>query len=159
MPISQKVLLSSSISSKVFKKAVSSSAYYGIFIALLGIAFTSSITNPVYSVPGSNCFEQISCATTTLINQPWTTAKSYFDTFFTIAGNSYTITIFWGVLIAVLWLRTQSPMLVMIVGIIVSTTAIGLNQLAVGIGLMLCSVAIGIILFQVIRQRTSVLSF
>jgi len=112
--------------------------------------------NVVFAIPGSLCVEQITCEIPKFLANPFGTAMDYMSTFI---GATMTLTIIWGVLLGVLWLWTSSPMLVMIVGIIVSTTAVGLNQTAVGIGLLIASVGLGLVLFQVIRQRPNMLSF
>lgn len=141
------------LQNKIRKAFCDTKLAWGICFASITLLVT--ITPSAWAVPGTFCWEQINCATQTLINSPWTTAKTYFDAFI----GPWTLTAFWGVVVGVLWLRTQNPMLVMIVGVLVATTGVGFNQLAVGIGLMLGSVALGLALWQVVRQRSSVLSF
>ena len=125
--------------------------------AYLVIPLLMALGTPLaFGIPGSLCVEDINCQIPKFLADPFGTAMDYMSTFI---GTTLTLTVIWGVLLGVLWLRTESPMLVMIVGIIVSTTAVGLNQTAVGIGLLIASVGLGLVLFQVIRQRPNMLSF
>jgi hypothetical protein len=109
-----------------------------------------------FAEPGSLCVEQAGCEIPKFLANPFSTVMDYMSSFI---GATMTLTIIWGVLLGVLWIWTESPMLVMIIGIIVATTAVGLNQTAVGIGLLIASVGLGLVLFQVIRQRPNMLSF
>jgi hypothetical protein len=67
----------------------------------------------------------------------------------------FSLVIFWGGVIAIIWFKTERIDLVGIVGILVSATATGLSAAAIGIGNYLLLISLGILLFQVIRQRVT----
>jgi|TARA_B110000438_G_C15559304_1_gene540415 hypothetical protein len=66
-----------------------------------------------------------------------------------------TLVALWGILLGVLWIRTQNLMLVGMVGILVSSSLTVVYEPARGIGLLLMGVAIGVTLFQLIRHKIS----
>jgi hypothetical protein len=70
----------------------------------------------------------------------------------------FSLIIFWGGILAILWFKTENIMLLAIVGIIVNATIIGISGTAQGIGLLLVGVANGILIFQLLRQRISLFS-
>lgn len=126
------------------------------FVALLPFTFLVFLIPSAYALPpGAQCWENMTCGPSTLIHDPFHHVLDPIDAYL----HPYTLVVIWGSLLGVIWFTSQTPLLVAALGIIVATTAVGLNQTAVGIGMMLASVAIGVVLYQVVRQRTSVLSF
>ena len=70
----------------------------------------------------------------------------------------FSLIIFWGGILAILWFKTENIMLLAIVGIVVNATIVGISETAQGIGLLLIGVANGILIFQMIRQRIALFS-
>lgn len=70
----------------------------------------------------------------------------------------FSMVIFWGGIMAIIWFKTENIMLLGIIGIFVNATIIGLSSEAQGIGLLLLGVANGLLLFQMLRQRISIFS-
>lgn len=66
--------------------------------------------------------------------------------------------IFWGGLMGIVWFKTENIMLLGIVGVLVSATVTGLSDTAQGIGMLLLSISIGILIFQLVRQRISIVN-
>jgi hypothetical protein len=64
-----------------------------------------------------------------------------------------TLVVIWGVILSILWLKTENLMLVSIVGILISSTVTGLYPQAQGMGLLLMGVSIGIVVFQLVRHK------
>lgn len=126
------------------------------FLALLPFTCLVFLIPSAYALPpGAQCWENMTCGPSQLIHDPFHHVLDPIDAYL----HPYTVVAIWGALLGVVWFSSQSPLLVAALGIIVATTAVGLNQTAIGIGMMLASVAIGVVLYQVVRQRTSVLSF
>lgn len=67
----------------------------------------------------------------------------------------FSMIIFWGGILAMIWFKTENIMLLAVVGIFVNATIVGLSSTAQGIGLAMLVVANGILLFQLVRQRIS----
>jgi len=61
----------------------------------------------------------------------------------------------WGILLGILWIKTNNLGLVSIVGILVASSISTVYEPARGIGLLLVGVSIGIMLFQLIRHKIS----
>lgn len=65
--------------------------------------------------------------------------------------------IMWGILLGILWIRTENLMLVSIVGLLVASTTTAIDstgELGIrGMGLLLVGVSIGITLFQLIKHK------
>jgi hypothetical protein len=70
----------------------------------------------------------------------------------------FSMVIFWGGLLAIVWFKTENIMLLAIIGIFVNATIASISETAQGIGLLLLGVANGILLFQLVRQRVSIFS-
>lgn len=70
----------------------------------------------------------------------------------------FSMVIFWGGILAVIWFKTENIMILGIVGVFVNATIIGISETAQGLGLLLLGVANGILLFQLVRQRVSLFS-
>lgn len=66
-----------------------------------------------------------------------------------------TLVAIWGILLGILWIRTQNLMLVGIIGILVAGSISAVYEPAKGIGLLLMGVAVGVTLFQLIRHKIS----
>lgn len=64
-----------------------------------------------------------------------------------------TLVVIWGIVLGIIWLRTENLMLVSIVGLVISATAAGLYEPAQGMGLLLVGVSIGITIFQLVRHK------
>jgi len=65
--------------------------------------------------------------------------------------------IMWGILLGILWIRTENLMLVSIVGLLVASTTTAIDstgELGIrGMGLLLVGVSIGITLFQLLKHK------
>lgn len=70
----------------------------------------------------------------------------------------FSMVIFWGGIMAIIWFKTENIMLLGIIGIFVNATIIGISTQAQGIGLALLAVANGVLIFQLLRQRISIFS-
>lgn len=70
----------------------------------------------------------------------------------------FSMVIFWGGLLAIVWFKTENIMLLAIVGVFVNATIASISETAQGIGLLMLGVANGILLFQLVRQRVSIFS-
>lgn len=70
----------------------------------------------------------------------------------------FSMIIFWGGIMAILWFKTENIMLLGLIGIFVNATIIGISGTAQGIGLLLLGVANGLLLFQLFRQRVQIFS-
>lgn len=68
------------------------------------------------------------------------------------------LVIMWGGIMGVVWLKTENIMLLAITGLIVAATITGLSEEAMGIGMLMLAISIGILLFQLVRQRVSIIS-
>lgn len=67
--------------------------------------------------------------------------------------------IFWGLILGILWIRTQSPMLVGLVGLAISGGLLSLDspalEKAIYIGFALLGISAGIILFYMVSHRVT----
>jgi hypothetical protein len=72
--------------------------------------------------------------------------------------GQFALVILWGGLMGVVWLKTENIMLLAITGLMVSATITGLSETAQGIGMLMLGISVGILLFQLIRQRVSIIS-
>lgn len=70
----------------------------------------------------------------------------------------FSMVIFWGGIMAIVWFKTENIMLLGIIGVFVSATITGISETAQGIGLSLLGVSIGILIFQLLRQRLQIFS-
>lgn len=70
----------------------------------------------------------------------------------------FSMVIFWGGIMAIVWFKTENIMLLGIIGIFVNATIVGISAIAQGIGVALLGVSNGILIFQMIRQRISIFS-
>ena len=114
-------------------------------------------TMPAFAAPGNLCFENVDDLCGIRSSNPAEVfgaikapLNSQFDGLFMM--------VFWGGIMGIIWFKTENIMLLGIVGIIVSVTITGLSSTAQGIGMLLLAVSIGILIFQLIRQRISVIS-
>ena len=70
----------------------------------------------------------------------------------------FSMVIFWGGIMAIVWFKTENIMMLGIIGIFVNATIVGISAMAQGIGLALLGVANGILIFLMIRQRINIFS-
>lgn len=70
----------------------------------------------------------------------------------------FSMIIFWGGIMAILWFKTENIMLLGLIGIFVNATIVGISETAQGIGLLLLGVANGLLLYQLFRQRVQIFS-
>jgi len=106
--------------------------------------------------PEPYCFETLESGLCGFFTDPFHAVQAPFSA---ILGD-LTIVAFWGILLGILWIRTENLMLVSIVGLLVSGTFVAYEQSqvtlyepAVSIGMILVAVSIGITLFQLIRHK------
>ncbi len=98
---------------------------------------------------GDLCFEKMSGNMCNFYESPFAAVLAPFNS---ILGD-LTLVVIWGIILGILWLRTENLMLVSIVGLVISSTAVGLYEPAAGMGLVLVGVSIGITIFQLIRHK------
>lgn len=113
---------------------------------------------PIYAAPGDLCYEQIDSNLCNISSDWFGTVLTPLDTTVNIGGVGMGMTILWAILLGILWLKTENVTLVGIVGMTIALTATGLHPDSVGIGLTLFAVSLGLTLYQLIRQRVSILS-
>jgi len=126
-------------------------------VRILAISFTAImlfIPSLAYSEPGDQCFEQNPLVACNFIEAP---LEAMIEPFNAIFGVLF-FPIVWGVILGVLWLRTQNTMLVGIVGLIVSTTISSFYEPARGIGVLLALIAAGVTLYHVVKHRSEVVA-
>ena len=70
----------------------------------------------------------------------------------------FSMVIFWGGIMAIIWFKTENIMLLGVIGIVVNATITAFSETAQGIGLMLLVAANGFLLFQLLRQRVQLFS-
>jgi hypothetical protein len=99
--------------------------------------------------PVTYCFETLESGLCGFFSDPF---KAVLEPFNAVLGD-LTLVAFWGILLGILWIRTENLMLVSIVGILVSGTIATVYAPAQSIGLLLVAVSIGITLFQLIRHK------
>ena len=112
---------------------------------------------PAFAAPGDLCFENVNdmCGLlsgdiATVFQAPLQPLEEQ------LAG--FSMVIFWGGILAIVWFKTENIMLLGVVGVFVNATIVGISADAQGLGLLLLGVANGILIFQMIRQRVSLFS-
>lgn len=70
----------------------------------------------------------------------------------------FSMVIFWGGIMAIIWFKTENIMLLGVIGIVVNATITAFSDTAQGIGLMMLVAANGFLLFQLLRQRVQLFS-
>lgn len=98
-----------------------------------------------------HCFETFSSNLCGFFDNPFQAALAPFQA----TLGDLTLVAIWGILLGILWIRTENLMLVGIIGILVSSSLTAIYEPARGIGLLLMGVAIGITLFQLVRHKIS----
>lgn len=98
------------------------------------------------------CFEDASDLCGVASGDPTTIFAGIMDPLETQVPG-FSMVIFWGGIMAIIWFKTENIMLLGLIGVFVNATIVGLSESAQGIGLLLLAVANGILLFQLIRQR------
>lgn len=112
----------------------------------------------VYAAPGDLCFEKVENG---LCGQLSGDPVQIFTGVLTPLEEQLTgfsMVIFWGGILAIIWFKTENIMILGIVGVFVNATIVGISAEAQGLGLLLLGVANGILLFQLVRQRVSLFS-
>ena len=124
---------------------------------LLVLSILSLSIIPAFAAPGDLCFENVNdmCGLlsgdiATVFQAPLQPLEEQ------LAG--FSMVIFWGGILAIVWFKTENIMLLGVVGVFVNATIVGLSADAQGLGLLLLGVANGILIFQMIRQRVSLFS-
>ena len=100
------------------------------------------------------CFEQNPLTDCNFIDAPLEAMIEPFNAIFGV----WFFPIIWGIILGVLWLRTQNTMLVGIVGLIISTTISAFYEPVRGMGVLLFLVAAGVTLYHVVRHRSEVVT-
>jgi hypothetical protein len=98
-----------------------------------------------------HCFETFSSNLCGFFDNPFQAVLAPFQA----TLGDLTLVAIWGILLGILWIRTENLMLVGMIGILVSTSLTAIYEPARGIGLLLMGVAIGITLFQLVRHKIS----
>lgn len=111
---------------------------------LMPILITPALVPEVFAAPGELCQEQISLNPCGLLTNPLGFATEPFDELMPGFGGL----LLWGPIVFAIWMVSKSPMITAVVGLIISTSVIGLDQEAVGVGVLLMALSIGIAMFQ-----------
>jgi len=99
-----------------------------------------------YAVPGDTCVEDGTYCDF---------ADAPFDAMiepYTIILGTWTYVVMWGAVLGVLWLWTQSPGIVAVVGVVISSFLIGIVPEALYIGIFLVAISIGIYMFSIFTK-------
>lgn len=120
-------------------------------------ALSTMIFIPAYAAPGDLCFEDPDDMCGLTSGDPATVFAGIMDPLESQVPG-FSMVIFWGGLLAIVWFKTENIMLLGIIGVFVNATIASISTEAQGIGLMLLGVANGILLFQLVRQRVSIFS-
>lgn len=98
-----------------------------------------------------NCWEKLDFNFCGLLTKPLEAIQAPFESYF----GTWFLVIIWGLFISILWIRSQNPMLVGIVGVIIAGTIPALNSKAIGIGILLVGISIAVAIYQLYQQRTT----
>ena len=101
---------------------------------------------------GDLCFETYDTMCN-VFNEPFTAVLKPFDAILGSGIEGLTIAVIWGIILGVLWLKTENLMLCSIVGIVIATSVTGIYPEAQGIGYLLIGVSLGIVIFQLVRHK------
>ena len=124
---------------------------------LLVLSLLSFSILPAYAAPGDLCFEDATDMCGLMSGDIATVFQATLQPLEEqLAG--FSMVIFWGGILAIVWFKTENIMLLGIVGVFVNATIVGISADAQGLGLLLLGVANGILIFQMIRQRVSIFS-
>lgn len=118
-------------------------------ISLALLFFMPLFIVSAFGVPGDTCFEQADGTFCDFATDPWNAMLSPIDA---ILGD-FTIMVVWGIILGVVWLKTNNTMLVGIIGVLIASMVVGLYPQAMAIGALLFAVAIGIVLYQLIQSK------
>ena len=92
------------------------------------------------------CFNDHSCD----IEEGWIL---FIEPFQWTLGQEFTFVAIWGLLLLIIWLRTQSVQMVGIVGIVLNTMLISFHEPARQVGWVLLGLSIGFVLYQLLTNR------
>ena len=129
---------------------------YWLALIVFALAIPPSIDTMASRDP-QYCFEDSSNLCGVASGDPATIFAGIMDPLETQVPG-FSMVIFWGGIMAIVWFKTENIMLLGIIGIFVNATIVGISQVAQGIGLALLGVANGILIFQMIRQRINIFS-
>ena len=130
---------------------------YFIF-AVFSLMSTFTIPMAYASAENPTCMELGTCM---FANDPLNTMLVPFDSIF----GGLSLIIFWSLVLGILWLRTENPQLVSVVGVLMSAaymTAISQGTMApasseftvaLGIGGLLIAISLGIGIYHIISHR------
>lgn len=103
-----------------------------------------------YGAPGDLCFEQGNIINNcNFIDAPLEALVEPFEAIFGV----WFFPIVWGVILGILWIRTQNTMLVGIVGVMVAGMIGTIYEPALSAGILLFVVAMGITLYGLIQYK------
>jgi hypothetical protein len=123
------------------------------------IIILSLVTIPLaYAAPGELCFEKVENGLCGMLSGDPIQIFGGVLTPLEEQLTGFSMVIFWGGLLAIIWFKTENIMILGIVGIFVNATIVGISETAQGLGLLLLGVANGILLFQLVRQRVALFS-
>lgn len=128
--------------------------HIGIILTLYTVLFIPVLA---YAAPGDLCFEDPDDMCGLTSGDPAIVFAGIMDPLESQVPG-FSMVIFWGGLLAIVWFKTENIMLLAIIGIFVNATIASISETAQGIGLLLLGVANGILLFQLVRQRVSIFS-
>lgn len=112
------------------------------FANLLSLISAWPIGNPA-------CWESLDGKFCGLFTKPLEAIQQPFISYFGV----WFLVIVWATFIAIIWLRSQNPMMVAVVGIIFAFLIPSMDQRAIGVGMLLVALSIGITFYQLYQQR------
>ena len=98
-----------------------------------------------------HCFETFSSNLCGFFDNPFQAVLAPFQA----TLGDLTLVAIWGILLRILWIRTENLMLVGMVGIVVSTSISAIYEHARGLGILLMGVGIGVTSFELVRHTIS----
>jgi len=110
------------------------------------VLLIASVVPLAFAVPGETCVED-----GTYCNFADAPFEAMIEPYQIILG-SWTYVIMWGAILGVLWLWTQSPGIVAVVGVVISSFLIGIVPEALYIGIFLVAISIGIYMFSIFTK-------
>lgn len=121
---------------------------YSVVFVLLAV---SGLTvGYAFAPPGNpTCYENLTGDYCNLLNQPFNAILTPYSDFL---GPFFPL-LFWGPVMAILWIRNANPILTGIIGLVVASTVTGITNQQLAIGWSLIGLTIGITLFRLIKLR------
>lgn len=122
-----------------------------LYWLLLVISITSYLSvGYAFAPPGNpSCYEDLSGNFCDLLNKPFEAILTPFSDFL---GPFFPL-LFWGPVMAILWIRNSNPILTGIIGVVVAATIKGISPQALAIGYGLVFMTMAITVYRLIKLR------